>query len=163
MKRFVYRVQDGRVQFHTGSLRAGEAWGDDPAYAYDWLCSWVEAEPTPEMPNRTKKLVNEGEVYARRYACHYCIGDPNDLLALHQKGPRIGQRVRVRRVRSDGHAYGTGTVVGYAEFLPHFLTHTVLLDEPPEAGAPDEFGNVLTRDPEVLARHHCPAHELEAI
>lgn len=66
-------------------------------------------------------------------------------------------------MRSDGFVYGTGTVIKYVSGLPHALTHTIRLDNPPESGAPDEFGRVYTRDPEKLAYHHAMTHELEVI
>lgn len=170
-KHFVYLIEDGTIVFYKGTFHDYEGvagpstvWSPDPKDAYDFPgIEWVAAQPTKEMPHRKEKGVSPGEEFARKNGARFCIGDPRALLKLHERGPRIGQRVRVLGNRSDGHVYGTGQVVGYAEYLPHFLSHTVALDHPPKAGAPDERGRVLTRDPEVLAEHDCPASELEIL
>lgn len=166
MKNYCYLIEDDRVLFYKGTVDGTTVWSADPDAAFDFPSAWVPAEPTSEIPNRTQRFVNLSEPFADTNGARRCIGDPRAMASLHERGPRIGQRVRVKRHRSDGHDYGTGYVCGYVcgyvGILPHYLTHTVMLDDPPATGAADEFGNACAA-PEILGKHHCPVSELETL
>jgi hypothetical protein len=152
-KYFVYKIWDGKIMFFKGTNKIKKYWSPNPKDAYDFPYQWIDT------PNG-ERYRNLATIFAEENGAHLCIGDPNDLLDLHNRGPQIGQQVRINRIRYDGFVYGTGVVVRYTQFLPTSLTHTVELDNPPEAGAPDEWGEILTRDPEILRYYHCHATEL---
>jgi hypothetical protein len=163
MKSYVYIIEKNRVHFYVKTEDGKTHWSPNPDHAHSFSQQWVPAEPTPEMPNRKERFANMAEEFATENGARYCVGDPNDMVKLHEAGPQIGQRVLIKGQRSDGFVYGTGYVCDYARILPHFLSHTVMLDNPPKSGAPDEFGKVYTTDPEALCRHHCPVYEMERL
>jgi hypothetical protein len=158
-KWFVWSLSDqNRVMFYSRQTKAGQVWSFDPKDAFDFGPKdyW---DPCGCNPNCTsRKHISAAAEFADKNGGRVCCGDPKELLKVHDKGPRVGQRVRVKEVRSDGRPYGEGYVLSYCGYQPHFLSHVVCLDDPPKFGAPNEFGDCAELDSDTAP---FPAHALE--
>lgn len=161
---FVYILDEDRMFFYAGnSVYQGHKttrWSPRPSEAKSFPVRWEHTD----LPNGgiNSKCIVEAEEFARVNSAKSCCGDPKDLLKVHEKSPKVGERVRVTAKRSDGYNYGTGVVEAYAGHTMCSLTHVVVLDNPPKFGAPNELGEKC-RDQEILARHNCFAWEIESL
>jgi hypothetical protein len=140
---FVYRIsKNGTLWFYHGLENNEIIWGADPNKSE----SFSSHKKAQDFADENNAII--------------CCGDPQALQRIHNRGPRIGDRVRITRKRSDGFVYGCGQVIRYADYTPHTLTHVVRLDNPPEKGAPDETGHTYDLT-EYNGCFHFHAYELE--
>jgi hypothetical protein len=151
---FVYTIsRNDTLWFYARTGDGGIVWTAKPEDAHDFKGRWEEE-------GGRWRHVCEAKEFAHAEGGRVSHGDPANLVKLHTAGPRVGQRVRIKEVRTDGYAYGEGVVISYNNLC--FLSHEVELDNPPAAGAPDECGHCCT-DPEILKYWNGPADRMEVI